>query len=79
MIPEDPDIHYFHYYCDKHDKEVVLKDLLISHDELENATKMTGTKVTCIHCGSQHPLLIGEPRLAEKMPRKARSQTGHAR
>ena len=74
----DPDGRYFHYYCDKHDKVVVLEDLLISHDELENATKKTGTTITCIHCGSEHALFIGERRKAEKKPRKARSKTGHA-
>ena len=61
MIPEDPDIHYFHYYCDQLGMDVMIEDWLIPHYELEGARGLAGTRMTCAHCGGQHLLFIRRP------------------
>jgi hypothetical protein len=54
----DPDVHYFHYHCDRFGEDIRLEDFLIPHYELDSAQQIAGNTVTCVHWGRQHPLFI---------------------
>jgi len=64
LLGSNPDSRYFyyHYRCEKLAEDVMIKDWLIPHNELENARPPAGTKICCKHCGSLHALFIRKPR-----------------